>query len=250
MSKYYISHLFQENTGLSVHQYITKRRLSACADAMQSGQHINEIYTQLGFLNYSSFYRAFIKEYGCSPSVYLRGKTNGTDGNTYTISNLKIEEVTFATRVRPRRRTSSSSDTARLCRAAEQDARQGHPPHREDPRRGHGALEDQALRRDRRHLKAGQKYRISMIVKSIIPTPFEVCFNNGEEEKGLGAIFGLISKPSGQYVEYVTYAKQDTDLVIQLSLGNCAPPNSIILSGVKVEKAGAINLVSDTIYTF
>ena len=75
MSKYYISHLFQEYTGLSVHQYITKRRLAACADAMQSGRHINEIYTQLGFLNYSSFYRAFIKEYGCPPSVWLREHT-------------------------------------------------------------------------------------------------------------------------------------------------------------------------------
>ena len=39
LSKYYISHLFQEYTGLSVHQYITKRRLAACADAMQSGRH-------------------------------------------------------------------------------------------------------------------------------------------------------------------------------------------------------------------
>lgn len=38
--------------------------------------------------------------------------------------------------------------------------------------------------------------------------------------------------------------------MIQLSLGNCSPPNSIILSNVKVEKAGAIDLVSDTIYTF
>ena len=71
LSKYYIAHLFQENTGLSVHQYITKKRLAACVEAMQSGQRINEIYGRLGFLNYSSFYRAFLKEYGCPPSVYL-----------------------------------------------------------------------------------------------------------------------------------------------------------------------------------
>jgi hypothetical protein len=38
--------------------------------------------------------------------------------------------------------------------------------------------------------------------------------------------------------------------VIQLSLGNCAPPNSIILENVKVEKAGNIFMVSNTIYTF
>ena len=63
-------------------------------------------------------------------------------------------------------------------------------------------------------------------------------------------MYGLISTPSGQHVTYTTYPKQDTELVIQLSLGNYTPPNSIILSGLKVEKAGKINLVSDTIYTF
>lgn len=72
LSKFYIAHLFQENTGLPVHQYITKRRLEACVEAMRSGRRINEVYTQLGFLNYSSFYRAFLKEYGCSPAAYLR----------------------------------------------------------------------------------------------------------------------------------------------------------------------------------
>ena len=72
LNKYHIAHLFQENTGLSVHQYITKKRLAACIDAMQSGQRIHTVYTRFGFLNYSSFYRAFLKEYGCSPSVYLQ----------------------------------------------------------------------------------------------------------------------------------------------------------------------------------
>lgn len=72
LNKYHIAHLFGENTGLSVHQYITKKRLAACVDAIQGGQHINDVYHQFGFLNYSSFYRAFLKEYGCSPSVYLR----------------------------------------------------------------------------------------------------------------------------------------------------------------------------------
>ena len=72
LNKYHIAHLFGENTGLSVHQYITKKRLAACVEAMQSGQRINEVYGRLGFLNYSSFYRAFLKEYGCSPSEFLR----------------------------------------------------------------------------------------------------------------------------------------------------------------------------------
>ena len=37
LSKYYLVHLFRENAGLSVHQYILKRRLAACCDAMQGG---------------------------------------------------------------------------------------------------------------------------------------------------------------------------------------------------------------------
>ena len=71
LSKFYIAHLFQENTGLSLHQYIVKKRLSACVDAMQGGESIGACCTQFGFLNYSSFYRAFLKEYGCSPRLYL-----------------------------------------------------------------------------------------------------------------------------------------------------------------------------------
>ncbi|MBR2123151.1 MAG: helix-turn-helix domain-containing protein [Lachnospiraceae bacterium] len=71
LSKYYIAHLVQENTGISLHQYITKKRLSACIEAIQSGQGISESSLQLGFANYSGFYRAFMKEYGCPPSVYL-----------------------------------------------------------------------------------------------------------------------------------------------------------------------------------
>ena len=82
LSKYYIAHLFQENTGLSVHQYITKKRLAACVEAMRSGQHINEIYGRLGFLNYSSFYRAFLKEYGCPPSVYLEERLSSAAAET------------------------------------------------------------------------------------------------------------------------------------------------------------------------
>ena len=75
LNKFHIAHLFQENTGLSVHQYITKKRLAACVDAMQSGQRIHEVCHAFGFLNYSSFYRAFLKEYGCSPSAYLQERT-------------------------------------------------------------------------------------------------------------------------------------------------------------------------------
>ena len=70
LNKYHIAHLFQENAGLSLHQYITKKRLDACCDAMCSGANLAGCCAQFGFENYSSFYRAFRKEYGVSPSDY------------------------------------------------------------------------------------------------------------------------------------------------------------------------------------
>lgn len=70
MSKYHIAHIFKENVGISIHQYLIKKRLAACKDAMSIEKGINEICHQFGFKEYSGFYRAFRKEYGISPKEY------------------------------------------------------------------------------------------------------------------------------------------------------------------------------------
>ena len=80
LSKYYIAHLISERTGLSVHQYITKKRLAAVCEAMRAGETIGESCAQYGFQNYASFYRAFRKEYGASPSDYLRETLYSPEG--------------------------------------------------------------------------------------------------------------------------------------------------------------------------
>lgn len=70
VSKYHIAHIFKENLGLSIHQYITKKRLAYCRQSILSDVSITKAYETYGFGDYSSFYRAFKKEYGISPKDF------------------------------------------------------------------------------------------------------------------------------------------------------------------------------------
>ncbi|MCM1156321.1 MAG: AraC family transcriptional regulator [Roseburia sp.] len=75
VSKYHIAHIFKENLGMSIHQYIMKKRLSLCREALLSKESISSVYTSFGFGDYSSFYRAFRKEYGVSPKEFQKEHT-------------------------------------------------------------------------------------------------------------------------------------------------------------------------------
>lgn len=70
VSKYHIAHVFKNSLGLSIHQYITKKRLALSREAILSGERITEAYQTCGFGDYSSFYRSFKKEYGISPKEF------------------------------------------------------------------------------------------------------------------------------------------------------------------------------------
>ena len=80
LSKYYISHVFKDNIGISIHKYIAKKRLQLCHDAIMGGEPISHVYNTYGFDDYSSFYRAFKKEYNMSPKQLIqKAKINTAD---------------------------------------------------------------------------------------------------------------------------------------------------------------------------
>ena len=70
VSKYHISHIFKDNMGISLHQYVVKKRLQAIKNGILSGIPFNQLIYQFGFHDYTSFYRAFKKEFGLSPTEF------------------------------------------------------------------------------------------------------------------------------------------------------------------------------------
>ena len=65
-----ISHQFRQKMGLSLYRYITQRRLIAAKTHIQNGATLEQVSRDVGFADYSTFYRAFKQEFGISPRRY------------------------------------------------------------------------------------------------------------------------------------------------------------------------------------
>lgn len=72
VSKYHIAHIFKQHMGLGLHQYIMKKRLSVVKSGIPSGIPLTQLAHDFGFSDYTSFYRAFKREYGISPQEYRK----------------------------------------------------------------------------------------------------------------------------------------------------------------------------------
>ena len=62
-----ISHQFRQKMGISLYRYITQRRLIAAKSRIQGGMPLEQVSREVGFADYSTFYRAFKQEFGISP---------------------------------------------------------------------------------------------------------------------------------------------------------------------------------------
>lgn len=65
-----VSQTFRKHLNVSFYQFVTQRRLIAAKNLIQTGISLEHTATEVGFGDYSNFYRAFLKEYGITPAAY------------------------------------------------------------------------------------------------------------------------------------------------------------------------------------
>ena len=69
-----ISKIFRQKLNLSFYQFVTQRRLVAAKALILDDVIMDEISNRVGFSDYSTFYRAFKKEFGISPREFKKNK--------------------------------------------------------------------------------------------------------------------------------------------------------------------------------
>lgn len=69
ISKYHLCRIFPEITGLTVHRYIISKRLAYAYSLIREGVNLGRAAEAAGFGTYSSFYRAYLDEFGRSPAL-------------------------------------------------------------------------------------------------------------------------------------------------------------------------------------
>lgn len=67
-----ISQTFRKKMGISFYQCVTQKRLIASKALIEQSTPLDTVAEQVGFTDYSSFYRAFKQEYGISPRQYRK----------------------------------------------------------------------------------------------------------------------------------------------------------------------------------
>ena len=71
-SLYHYYKLFQAETGMPVMQFILRRRLLHAIVMIENGSAKTEAALEYGFDTYAGFYKAFVREMGCTPAEYIQ----------------------------------------------------------------------------------------------------------------------------------------------------------------------------------
>lgn len=71
LSRYHLMHAFKEETGYTIGNYLSTKRLLLARERIRQGEPITNVCYECGFRNYSTFSRAYKKNFGCSPREQL-----------------------------------------------------------------------------------------------------------------------------------------------------------------------------------
>lgn len=69
-----VSHIFKDNYGISIKKYLTEKRMNQIHICLLNGDKPQEVASDFGFSNYSTFYRSYLKHFGAPPSQTHRKK--------------------------------------------------------------------------------------------------------------------------------------------------------------------------------
>jgi AraC-like DNA-binding protein len=72
MNRYYLSRLFKQYTGSTIHAYIVYKRISMAKRLLAEGCNVTEACVRSGFNDYTSFLRMFKKKVGVLPKDYTK----------------------------------------------------------------------------------------------------------------------------------------------------------------------------------
>lgn len=67
IGKYYLMHSFKKETGYTIGNYLTIKRLRYARELIRQGMPVTDACFECGFRNYSTFFRAYKKNYGEAP---------------------------------------------------------------------------------------------------------------------------------------------------------------------------------------
>ncbi|HWQ58967.1 MAG TPA: AraC family transcriptional regulator [Clostridia bacterium] len=68
VSKYHMMRRFRKETGFSIHGYVSDKRLLLARDLIARGESATDACYRCGYKSYSSFLRAYVKLFGCTPT--------------------------------------------------------------------------------------------------------------------------------------------------------------------------------------
>lgn len=71
VSKFYLSKQFKHFTGMSIYQYIIKKRVTISRDMLRAGASVTSACMECGFNDYSNFLKAFKREFNCTPRDFI-----------------------------------------------------------------------------------------------------------------------------------------------------------------------------------